>query len=233
MGAYGSYGASIEASFRASRLPLLNRGIVYVIAHVRGGGEMGRQWYEAAKYLCKKNSFNDFVDVARFFVEERRWASPDKLSCEGTSAGGLLVGAAINQSPNLFRVALLKVPFVDVLCTMTDATLPLTTDEWEEWGNPNEERYFDYLSSYSPLNNVRQGKVYPSCLLTGGLRDPRVSFWEPAKFAAELRHVASNDSGKVLLKINEAGHFSGQDRYKHLRDLSFDYAFLLDELGLA
>ncbi|KAL3800319.1 hypothetical protein HJC23_003615 [Cyclotella cryptica] len=249
---YGSYGSSIEASFRATRLPLLNRGVVFVIAHVRGGGEMGRPWYEHAKYLSKMNSFNDFVDVARWLTGDNvessgvasasdsgydtDWCgitSASKLSCEGRSAGGLLIGAAINQAPHLFRAAILGVPFVDVLCTMVDSTLPLTIAEWEEWGNPNEERYFQYIEGYSPINNVRHGEMYPACLLTGGLYDPRVQYWEPAKFAAELRHGVSKDSGKVLLKIDmDAGHSSGHDRYKYLRELSFDYAFLLDKLGL-
>ncbi|KAL7520807.1 hypothetical protein ACHAWX_005510 [Stephanocyclus meneghinianus] len=249
---YGSYGSSIEASFRATRLPLLNRGVVFAIAHVRGGGEMGRPWYEDAKYLCKIKSFNDFVDVARWLTGDNvetsesslgndsaydaHWygiTTAAKLSCEGRSAGGLLIGAAINQAPHLFRAAILGVPFVDVLCTMIDATLPLTIAEWEEWGNPNEEHYFQYIKSYSPINNVRHGQIYPACLLTGGLYDPRVQYWEPAKFAAQLRHCVSKDSGNVLLMVDmDAGHFVGNDRYKHLRELSFDYAFLLDELGL-
>ncbi|KAL7472593.1 hypothetical protein ACHAXS_013579 [Conticribra weissflogii] len=249
---YGSYGASIEASFRATRLPLLNRGMVYVIAHVRGGGENGRPWYEepmGAKYLCKKNTFNDFVDVARWLTGEedenqdtltlarpsigKGITSSRKLSCEGRSAGGLLIGASMNQSPELFQVAILGVPFVDVACTMVDATIPLTVAEWEEWGNPNEEKYHDFILSYCPMNNVKYGARYPSCLLTGGLYDPRVQYWEPAKFAAELRHTSSEDSGPIVLKMDmEAGHFSASDRYKYLKDLAFDYAYLFDQLGI-
>jgi oligopeptidase B len=235
---YGSYGACMEASFSSTRLTLLNRGIVYVIAHVRGGGEMGRQWYEepnGAKYLylCKKNTFNDFVDVARWLIEDRKLTIPDKMSCEGRSAGGLLIGASINQAPELFQVALLGVPFVDVLCTMTDASIPLTTTEWEEWGNPSEEKYHQYMKEYCPMQNVQQ-KKYPTCLLTGGLWDPRVAYWEPAKFAATLRHGQSPDSGPVCVKMDmSAGHFSASDRYKYLKELSFDYAFVLDHLGLA
>jgi oligopeptidase B len=174
---YGSYGACMEASFRATRLPLLDRGMVYIIAHVRGGGEMGRQWYEepmGAKYLCKKNTFNDFVDVARWLVDEKKMTTSTLLSCEGRSAGGLLIGASINQAPELFKVALLGVPFVDVVPTMIDASIPLTIVEWEEWGNPNEEKYHQYMMEYSPINNVQKGATYPSCLLTGGLHDPRV-----------------------------------------------------------
>lgn len=234
---YGSYGACIEASFSVTRFPLLKRGVVYVIAHVRGGSEMGRQWYEepnGAKYLCKMNTFNDFVDVARYLIDDRKLTVPAKLSCEGRSAGGLLIGASINQAPDLFRAAVLGVPFVDVACTMVDATIPLTVVEWEEWGNPNEEEFFEYMMSYSPMNNVREGGVYPACLLTGGLHDPRVQYWEPAKFAAELRHKQSEKSGPVVLKIDmAAGHFSASDRYKYVRELAFDYAFLLDQLGLA
>lgn len=144
-----------------------------------------------------------------------------------------MIGAVINQAPELFKVAILGVPFVDVVCTMIDASIPLTTAEWEEWGNPSEEKYHSYMMEYSPVNNVRAAK-YPSCLLTGGLHDSRVAFWEPAKFAAELRHTQTPGSGPVLLKMElSAGHFSASDRYKYLRELAFDYAFLLDELGLA
>jgi len=234
---YGSYGSCEEADFRISRLVLVNRGLVCVVAQVRGGGEMGRQWYEepnGAKYLCKKNTFNDFVDVGRWLVNERKLTSPDKLCCEGRSAGGLLIGATINQAPDLFKAALLGVPFVDVVCTMVDSTIPLTCGEWEEWGNPNEEKYHQYMMEYSPINNVQEGSKYPACLLTGGLHDPRVQFWEPAKFAAELRHKQGDGSGPVCLKMDmTAGHMSASDRYQHLRERAFDFAFLLDQLGLS
>jgi oligopeptidase B len=233
---YGSYGACMEADFDVTRLPLLNRGIVYVIVHVRGGGEMGRQWYEepnGAKYLCKKNTFNDFVDVARWFIEERKMTEPKMLSCEGRSAGGMLIGASINQAPELFKMAIMGVPFVDVACTMVDASIPLTSIEWSEWGNPSEEKYHKYMMEYSPTNNVQKA-VYPSCLLTGGLHDPRVQFWEPSKFSAELRYSQAEGSGPVCLKMDlTAGHFSASDRYKYLKELAFDYAFLLDQVGLA
>lgn len=233
---YGSYGACMEASFSATRLSLLDRGMVYVIAHIRGGGEMGRQWYEmpsGAKYLCKGNTFDDFVDVARHLIDSNR-TEASKLSCEGRSAGGLLIGASINQAPELFRVAVLGVPFVDVVPTMIDETIPLTVVEWTEWGNPNEEKFFDCMMSYSPINNVKDGVKYPACLLTGGLHDPRVQFWEPAKFAAELRHKQSGDSGAVCLKMDmAAGHFSASDRYKYYKELAFDYCFMLDQLGLS
>ncbi|KAL3777217.1 hypothetical protein ACHAW5_007650 [Stephanodiscus triporus] len=232
---YGSYGMCVEADFRSTRLPLLDRGMIYVIAHVRGGGEMGREWYEepnGGKYLCKKNTFDDFVDVARFLVEG--WTTPDMLSCEGRSAGGLLIGAAINQAPELFRCAILGVPFVDVVCTMTDSTIPLTSGEWVEWGNPNEEKYFRYMMEYSPMNNVQGGKVYPACWLTGGLHDPRVAYWEPAKFAATLRHANPDNEHPICMKLDlSAGHFSASDRYKYYRELAYDYSFLLDQLKLA
>mmetsp|Transcript_27427 Transcript_27427/g.60932 ORF Transcript_27427/g.60932 Transcript_27427/m.60932 type:complete len:990 (-) Transcript_27427:1315-4284(-) len=236
---YGSYGSNVEADFSSTRLPLLKRGMVYVLAHVRGGGEMGRQWYEepnGAKFLCKKNTFNDFVDVARWLVEDRKLTSPAQLSCEGRSAGGLLIGASVNQAPRLFGVAILGVPFVDVVPTMIDASIPLTAGEWEEWGCPNEEKYFEYMMSYCPMHNVQEGVKYPAMLLTGGLHDPRVQYWEPAKFAAVLRHNQGKESGSgpVCLKIDmSAGHFSASDRYKYLKELSFDYAFLLDQLGIA
>jgi oligopeptidase B len=235
---YGSYSACMEASFSTTRRALLDRGMVYVIAHVRGGGEMGRQWYEepkGAKYLCKKNTFNDFVDVGRWLTEDRKITTPQQLSCEGRSAGGLLIGASINQAPELFKAALLGVPFVDVVPTMIDASIPLTIVEWEEWGNPNEEKYHQYMMEYSPINNVQSGATYPSCLLTGGLHDPRVQYWEPSKFAAEIRHQSDSEtSGPCCIKIDmAAGHFSASDRYKYLKELAFDYAFLLDQLGLA
>jgi len=173
---YGSYSACMEADFVKTRIPMLKRGVVWVLAHIRGGGEMGRPWYEmpdGAKYLCKKNTFNDFVDVARWLIEDRKLTTPDKLSCEGRSAGGLLIGASINQAPELFRVALMGVPFVDVVCTMTDSTIPLTVGEWEEWGNPNEIKYHKYMMEYCPMQNVRDDvPCYPSVLMTCGLHDP-------------------------------------------------------------
>jgi len=232
---YGSYGMCCEADFDSTRLPLLQRGMIYVIAHIRGGGEMGRQWYEepnGAKFCCKKNTFNDFVDVAKFLVSE--WTTSALLSCEGRSAGGMLVGASINQAPELFRVAILGVPFLDIVGTMADASIPLTAGEWAEWGCPNEEKYFQYMMEYSPMNTVKTGVKYPSCWLTGGLHDPRVAYWEPAKFAATLRHANNPDNeNPICVKMDlRAGHFSASDRYKYLRELAVDYSFLLDQLGL-
>jgi len=242
---YGSYGASIEASFRSTRIPLLRRGVVYILAHVRGGGEKGRPWYEEqGKYLGKKNTFNDFVDIARWLTDKstqqgaadeigRGITNPSKLSCEGRSAGGLLIGASINQAPDLFRVAILGVPFVDLMCTMIDSSIPLTCQEWQEWGNPNEEKYHEYMMSYCPMQNVQKGKTYPSCLITGGLFDPRVMYWEPAKYCATLRHTVSGSLGPILLKTDlDAGHFAQSDRYKYLKEQAYEYAFLLEQLGL-
>eukprot|EP00577_Skeletonema_sp_RCC1716_P008538 CAMPEP_0113411114 /NCGR_PEP_ID=MMETSP0013_2-20120614/22071_1 /TAXON_ID=2843 ORGANISM="Skeletonema costatum, Strain 1716" /NCGR_SAMPLE_ID=MMETSP0013_2 /ASSEMBLY_ACC=CAM_ASM_000158 /LENGTH=750 /DNA_ID=CAMNT_0000297403 /DNA_START=53 /DNA_END=2302 /DNA_ORIENTATION=- /assembly_acc=CAM_ASM_000158 len=224
---YGSYGACMEADFDTTRLPLIKRGMIYVIAHIRGGGEMGRQWYEepnGAKYLCKKNTFNDFVDVAKFLVDT--WTTPEMLSCEGRSAGGLLIGASINQAPELFKCAILGVPFVDVAVTMTDSTIPLTSGEWVEWGNPNEEKYHQYMMEYSPMNNVQKGKTYPACWLTGGLNDPRVAYWEPAKMTATLRHANPDNENPICMKLDlSAGHFSASDRYKYFRELAYDYSF--------
>lgn len=225
---------AMEADFSSSVLPLLKRGIIYAIAHVRGGGEMGRKWYEDGKLLHKKNSIYDFVDVARFLADTYTSPNGGMLSCEGASAGGLLVGASINEDPELFRVAILGHPFVDVAVTMTDASLPLTSGEWIEWGCPNEEVFFEYMLSYSPNNNIKAGVQYPAMWITGGLHDPRVGYWEPTKLAAALRH--NNPSGKypVCLKVDlDEGHFSASDRYENLRELSSDYAFLLDQLGLA
>ena len=241
---YGSYGASIEASFRSTRLPLLKRGVVYVLAHVRGGGELGRPWYEdQGKYLGKKNTFNDFIDIARWLTDKNQQESshkicggitnPSRLSCEGRSAGGLLIGASLNQAPDLFRAAILGVPFVDLMCTMIDSTIPLTIQEWQEWGCPNEAEYHDYMMSYCPMQNVQEGKTYPSCLITGGLHDPRVAFWEPAKFCATLRHGSRSSLGPILLKTDiDAGHFAQSDRYKYLKEQAYEYAYLLEQLGL-
>lgn len=234
---YGSYGMSMEPSFSSSALPLLDRGIVYVVAHVRGGSEMGRaQWYEdGGKFLAKRNTFLDFVDVATHLVDAG-WTGPGRMSCEGRSAGGLLVGAVINMAPHLFVAALAGVPFVDLMVTMADPSIPLTEGEWEEWGNPNAAEFFEYMLSYSPMDQIA-AQVYPAVLALGGLHDPRVAYWEPAKWVQRLREKRTNDptDGRaVLLKMDlDAGHFSATDRYKHLRLLAFDYAWLLDQHCLA
>eukprot|EP00934_Nitzschia_sp_Nitz4_P004502 Nitzschia sp. Nitz4//scaffold7_size249615//156884//159514//NITZ4_001187-RA/size249615-processed-gene-0.147-mRNA-1//1//CDS//3329558472//4492//frame0 len=232
MYAYGAYGVSVDDTFAASRLPLLDRGILYAIVHVRGGGELGRPWYLDGKLLNKHNTFDDFVDVAVDLIH-RGWTTADLLSCEGRSAGGLTIGASVNQAPELFRVAILGVPFVDLVVTMMDASIPLTTGEWEEWGNPNEETYFSAMMDYSPMNNVKE-TMYPSMLLLAGLNDPRVAYWEPAKLTATLRYTTiSHEDRPICLKTDlTSGHFSASDRYKNLEEKAFDYAFLIDQLGL-
>ena len=189
--------------------------------------------YEAAgKYLEKKNTFTDFVDCAEALLE-RGVARRGQLSCEGRSAGGLLVGNVINMAPELFAAAVAGVPFVDLMVTMCDPSIPLTTEEWEEWGNPNEAKYHQYMMEYSPIDNVREGVTYPSTLIVSGLNDPRVAYWEPTKWAQVLRAKVANGDD-VLLKMDlDAGHFSASDRYRYLRELAFDYAWLLEKLGKA
>ncbi|KAH8072562.1 serine-type exopeptidase [Aureococcus anophagefferens] len=229
---YGSYGICMDPSFSSSRFALVDRGICYAIAHVRGGGEMGHNlWYEQqGKYLAKKNTFFDFVDVAAHL---KATGVASEMSCEGRSAGGLLVGNAVNLAPDAFCACVAGVPFVDLMVTMCDPSIPLTTEEWEEWGNPNNAKYFQYMLEYSPIDNVAPGVTYPKMLLVSGLNDPRVAYWEPAKWAQVLRHDVANPDD-VLLKMDmAAGHFSAADRYRYLRELAFDYAWLLDVFGKA
>ena len=231
---YGSYGICMDPYFSSSRLALVDRGVVFAVAHVRGGGEMGHhRWYEAAgKYLAKRNTFTDFVDCAEALLASGV-AKPGALSCEGRSAGGLLVGNVVNMAPETFCAGIAGVPFVDLMVTMCDPSIPLTTEEWEEWGNPNEAKYHEYMMSYSPIDNVRQGATYPKMLIVSGLNDPRVAYWEPTKWAQVLRAKVANGD-EVLLKMDlAAGHFSAADRYRYLRELAFDYAWLLEALGKA
>eukprot|EP00172_Hildenbrandia_rubra_P000493 Plantae.Rhodophyta-Hildenbrandia_rubra.ctg12438.p1 GENE.Plantae.Rhodophyta-Hildenbrandia_rubra.ctg12438~~Plantae.Rhodophyta-Hildenbrandia_rubra.ctg12438.p1 ORF type:complete len:769 (-),score=97.93 Plantae.Rhodophyta-Hildenbrandia_rubra.ctg12438:1610-3916(-) len=226
---YGSYGISVDPTFRRDVLPLVDRGVVYVIAYVRGGGEFGRSWYEAAKYKTKKKTFEDFVAVAKNLISTKV-TSPDKLSIEGRSAGGLLVGSVLNMEPELFKAAVAGVPFVDVLRTMSDPSIPLTTGEWMEWGCPNQEEFFKVISEYCPYSNVGPRK-YPALLVTAGLHDPRVGYWEPAKWVAKLREHTTG-MGKILLKVDlNAGHFSTSDRYHYLKERAFELAFILEQLG--
>jgi len=223
---YGSYGICIDPEFSISYLPYLDRGMVYAIGHVRGGGEMGRQWYEqGAKYLTKRNTFQDFVSCAEELISAKI-TDPASLACEGRSAGGLLIGAVLNMRPDLFKCAIAGVPFVDVLTTMCDPSIPLTTGEWEEWGNPNEYKYFEYMKSYSPIDNVA-AQDYPHLFIHAGLHDPRVAYWEPAKWAAKLR-MTKTDQNDVLLKMEmDSGHFSASDRYKYWREMALQQAFVL------
>ncbi|CAK5222376.1 unnamed protein product [Aphanomyces euteiches] len=227
---YGSYEIPIDPDFRSTILPLLDRGVIYVIAHIRGGGENGRTWYESAKYLTKINTFTDFIACAEHLIEAK-YTTPKQMSCEGRSAGGLLMGAVLNLRPDLFTAAIAGVPFVDVMNTMSDATIPLTTGEWTEWGNPNEMKYFAYILQYSPYENVK-AQDYPSMLVTGGLFDPRVPYWEPTKWVARSRE-RKTDSNQILLKMDmEAGHFSASDRYYFLKEKAIEISFLLDKLHL-
>ncbi len=227
---YGSYGVNMDPYFSSSILSLTDRGIIYVIAHIRGGGELGRPWYEDGKLLKKKNTFYDFIDSAKYLIEENM-TTKDKLTIAGGSAGGLLVGAAVTIEPNLFRYVVARVPFVDVINTMLDASIPLTAQEWKEWGDPKDKENFEYMLSYSPYDNV-QAIDYPHMLVTTGLNDPRVAFWEPAKFVAKLR-VLKTDGNELLLKTNMgAGHHGASGRYEYLKETAFIYANVLDKMGL-
>ena len=222
---YGSYGASMDPWFDATRLSLLDRGFVYAIAHIRGGEELGRRWYEDGKLLRKKNTFNDFIDSAEHLVAEG-FAAPDRLFAMGGSAGGLLVGAVLNQRPDLWRGAIAAVPFVDVVTTMLDPSIPLTTSEYDEWGNPEDPEYFAYMLSYSPYDNVRETE-YPALLVTTGLHDSQVQYWEPAKWVARLRDRGTGDQ-PILLHVNmDAGHGGQSGRFRRHRERSLMYAFLL------
>lgn len=226
---YGAYGSSYNPYFSSIRLSLLERDFIYAIAHVRGGGEMGREWYEQGKFLNKKNTFTDFISCAEYLISEG-YTSPDNLAITGGSAGGLLIGAVTNMRPDLFKVVIADFPFVDALNTMLDPTIPLTILEYDEWGNPNEEEYYFYMKSYSPYDNV-EAKDYPNMLITAGLNDPRVQYWEPAKWAAKLRAIKTDDN-ILLLKTNMGtGHFGVTGRYDYLKEISFEYAFIFDIFG--
>jgi oligopeptidase B len=227
---YGAYGISIDPTFASDRLSLLDRGFVYAIAHIRGGGDLGKPWHEDGRILKKRNTFADFVACAEYLIAEK-YSAPDRIAIMGGSAGGLLMGAVTNMRPDLFAVVVAMVPFVDSLNTMLDASLPLTVGEYEEWGNPNEEKYYEYMKSYAPYEHI-EAKRYPSILITAGLNDPRVSYWEPAKWAAKLRAMKS-DKNLLLLKTNlGSGHFGASGRYEHLKETAFNYAFILTALGV-
>jgi oligopeptidase B len=230
---YGSYGICIDPSFDAKGISYLDRGMIFAIAHIRGGGEMGRHWYETeGKYLNKMNTFTDFCDCAEFLIKSG-YTQPSQLAISGRSAGGLLMGTVLNLRPDLFKAAVAGVPFVDIMVTMCDPSIPLTITEWEEWGNPNEKKYYDYMLSYSPVDNVKPNK-YPSLLITAGLNDPRVPYWEPAKWVARLRAAQTDRTVPMLLKTDmSSGHFSASDRYKLWEERSIEYAFVAHELGCA
>jgi oligopeptidase B len=229
--AYGSYGFSTAAGFNSSRLALLDRGMTYAIAHIRGGSEMGESWREDGMLMKKKNTFQDFVDCAEYLVKEK-WTSADRLVIEGGSAGGLLMGAVVNMRPDLFKAVHAAVPFVDVMNTMLDATLPLTVGEYLEWGNPNEQAAYDYMKTYSPYDNLEK-RAYPAMLVTTSFNDSQVMYWEPAKYVARLRTV-KDDATPLLLKIkmDPAGHGGASGRYDRLKDTAFEYAWLLNQVGI-
>ncbi len=227
---YGSYGSSTDPTFSSTNLSLLDRGFIFAIAHIRGGQEMGRWWYDQGKMLSKKNTFTDFIASAEHLINEK-YTTKEKLAIRGGSAGGLLMGAVVTMRPDLFKVVVADVPFVDVINTMMDASIPLTAGEWQQWGDPHVKEHYTYMKSYSPYDNV--GKTYPAMLVTTGLNDPRVAYWEPAKWVAKIR-ANKTDGNLLLLKTNMgAGHGGASGRYDNLREVAFRYAFIIDQLGLA
>ena len=227
--AYGSYGHSIDPSFSTVRLSLLDRGFIFAISHIRGGEYLGRKWYEDGKLLKKKNTFTDFIDCSKFLIDNN-YTSTEHLYANGGSAGGLLMGAVINMAPELYNGVIADVPFVDVLTTMLDESIPLTTAEYDEWGNPDDKEYYEYIKSYSPYDNVKK-QEYPNLLITTGLHDSQVQYWEPAKWVAKLRDYKTNDK-LLLLDINMGtGHSGASGRFESLKEITEDYAFLLDLEG--
>ena len=222
---YGSYGSSMDAYFSTARLSLLDRGFVWAVAHIRGGEEMGRQWYEDGKLLKKKNTFLDFIYCGKYLVNEG-FTNNDKMFAMGGSAGGLLVGAVANMAPEMWKGIIAQVPFVDVVTTMLDESIPLTTGEYDEWGNPNEKEYYDYMKSYSPYDNVER-KDYPAMLVTTGLHDSQVQYWEPAKWVAKLREMKT-DNNPLYLKTNmDFGHGGASGRFEGIKEIALEYAFLI------
>jgi oligopeptidase B len=227
---YGSYGVTMDCHFSSVRLSLLDRGFIFAIAHIRGGEDLGRPWYENGKLLKKKNTFTDFIDCSKFLISEK-YTSPSHLYAEGGSAGGLLMGAIVNISPELYHGVLAQVPFVDVVTTMLDETIPLTTGEYDEWGNPNVKKYYDYMLSYSPYDNVTT-QNYPNMYIATGLHDSQVQYWEPAKWVAKLR-VLKTDNNQLYLDTNmDAGHGGASGRYEAIKEIAKEYSFLLDLEGI-
>jgi oligopeptidase B len=228
--AYGSYGVSIAPTFSASRLPLLDRGAVYAIAHIRGGGELGEPWRDAGRMMNKINTFTDFIAAAEYLIAQK-YTSANRLVIQGRSAGGMLMGAVTNMRPDLFKAAIAEVPFVDILSTMLDATLPLTTSEYIEWGNPNEKPAYDYMAKYSPYDNVK-AQAYPSMLVKVSINDSQVPYWEGSKLVAKLR-ATKTDPNPLLLKVNfGAGHGGASGRYDALHETAFNWAFVLWQMGI-
>ncbi|HEY0429146.1 MAG TPA: S9 family peptidase [Pyrinomonadaceae bacterium] len=228
--AYGSYGFSMTPSFSTNRLSLLDRGMIYAIAHIRGGSELGEKWRQDGRMFKKLNTFNDFVDSAKWLIANK-YTAPEHLVIQGGSAGGLLMGAVVNMNPELFKAAIAQVPFVDVMNTMLDAELPLTTSEWIEWGNPNEKEAFEYMMKYSPYDNIK-AQNYPNMLIETSLNDSQVMYWEAAKYAAKLR-ATKTDKNILLLKTNMgAGHGGSSGRYDRMKEIAFDYAYALSQVGV-
>ena len=228
--AYGSYGLSMPLAFRSARLALLDRGMIFAIAHIRGGGEMGKQWHDDGKMMKKKNTFSDFIDAAAYLID-KKYTDPKQLVIQGGSAGGLLMGAVTNMLPDLFKAVVSQVPFVDVMNTMLDATLPLTVGEYLEWGNPNEEKPYQYMRSYSPYDNLER-KAYPAILVETSLNDSQVMYWEPAKYVAKMRTLKT-DTNPLLLRTNmDAGHGGASGRYDYLKEIAYTYSFVLSQVGV-
>ncbi len=227
---YGSYGYSLPVSFSSNRLSLLDRGVVMAYAHIRGGGDLGKPWHDAGKMLVKRNTFTDFIAAVEHLTA-RGYGDPRRVAIEGGSAGGLLMGAVTNMSPGLFRAVVSHVPFVDVMNTMLDSSLPLTVPEYEEWGDPNEEEYFRYMLSYSPYDNLKSD-AYPAMLVKTSLHDSQVMYWEPAKYVAKLRTLKTDSNPLLLVTNMQAGHGGASGRYDYLKEIALDYAFLLRELGI-
>jgi oligopeptidase B len=229
---YGSYGAAIPDSFGSERFSLIDRGVTYAVAHIRGGGELGKKWHDAGRMMNKKNTFTDFIACAEFLVKQG-YTQPSRLAMIGGSAGGLLMGAVLNLRPDLFHTAMVYVPFVDVVNTMLDETLPLTVGEFEEWGNPKKPDEYSYIRSYSPYDNV-EARAYPAIFVRTSYNDSQVMYWEPAKWVAKLRAVKT-DHNPLLFKVNmdPAGHGGASGRYDRLHDVAYDYAFLLGQLNAA
>jgi oligopeptidase B len=227
---YGSYGISIDVNFNSNLFSLVDRGVVYAIGHPRGGGEMGKTWHDDGRMMRKKNTFTDFITCAEYLIG-KGYGSKEKLVIEGGSAGGLLMGAVTNMRPDLFHAVIAKVPFVDVINTMLDESLPLTVTEFEEWGNPKEKPAFDYMISYSPYDNIQQ-KTYPNILVKTSFNDSQVMYWEPAKYVAKMR-ATRNDNKTLILKTNMgAGHGGASGRYDRLHEAAFDYAYILNQVGI-
>lgn len=230
LNSYGSYGYSMDPNFSSTRLSLLDRGFIFGIAHIRGGEDLGRQWYEDGKLLKKKNTFTDFIDCSEFLIAEK-YTSKDYLFAEGGSAGGLLMGAVINMAPQLYKGVIAQVPFVDVVTTMLDDSIPLTTGEYDEWGNPNDKKYYDYMLSYSPYDNVK-AQEYPNLYVSTGLHDSQVQYWEPAKWVAKLREMKT-DNNQLFLDTNmDTGHGGASGRFEALKELAKEFTFLLDLVGI-